>query len=236
MTIRNPVLTDKVARFVILPSLFCHPFVKTACYLRDRLWFNSLPDHPEDTKPLVGLALTRGFVVRCRTGISILRYSLPQHRHSRRTPFVPYPMNTSSSLETAIQILGSARNIAVVGLSRSPGKPAHDIPLFLAARGYDVVGVNPFATPQVGDVHVVPSLDDVNIPIDILNVFRPSADTDAIIETAIIRHQQRGDISCIWLQQGITSTYGAQRCAEAGITYIEDTCIYVVHAYVRDMV
>jgi len=142
-------------------------------------------------------------------------------------------MNTSSQLETAIQILRNAQNIAVVGLSRNPGKPSHDIPLFLATKGYSVVGVNPFATPQVGGLRVVPSLDDVDMPIDILNVFRPSADTDAIIEAAIICHQQRGDISCIWLQQGITSTYGAQRCADAGISYIEDTCIYVIHSYLR---
>lgn len=142
-------------------------------------------------------------------------------------------MNTSTSLDTAIQILSDAQNIAVVGLSRSPGKAAHDIPLFLASKGYTVVGVNPFAVPQVGDVIVVPTLDDVDVSIDILNVFRPSADTDAIIEAAIARHEQRGDISCIWLQQGITSVYGAERCARAGIMYIEDTCIYVVHAYVR---
>jgi predicted CoA-binding protein len=64
-------------------------------------------------------------------------------------------------------------------------------------------------------------------------VFRPTSDTDAIIDQAIQRHADRGDVSCIWLQSGITSREGARKCAEAGITYIDDTCIYVVRQYLR---
>ena len=134
-------------------------------------------------------------------------------------------------MTTAINALKAARTIAVVGLSRSPGKPAHDIPLYMAGRGYDVIGVNPGAVPSVGPVHVVASIQDVPNTIDILNVFRPSSDTDAIIDEAIERHNQRGDVSCIWLQSGITSREGAAKCAAAGITYIDDTCIYVIQQY-----
>ena len=49
----------------------------------------------------------------------------------------------------------------------------------------------------------------------------------------IQRHADRGDVFCIWLQSGITSREGAGKCAEAGITYIDDTCIYVVRQYLR---
>lgn len=137
------------------------------------------------------------------------------------------------SLAATIEILRSARTIAVVGLSRNPGKSAHDIPQYLAAAGYAVIGVNPMAVPHVGSVPVVASLLDVEATIDIVNVFRPSADTDAVIDAAIARRSRRGDVSCVWLQQGITNPHGAERCAAAGITYIEDTCIYVVHRYVH---
>lgn len=139
----------------------------------------------------------------------------------------------SGMLNIAIDTLRSARTIAVVGLSRSPGKSAHDIPLYMSGAGYDVIGVNPSAVPGVAHVSVVASIDEVPVDIDILNVFRPSSDTDAIIDDALRRHAIRGDIRCIWLQQGIISQQGAQKCAEAGVTYIEDTCIYVVQHYLH---
>lgn len=139
----------------------------------------------------------------------------------------------SASLDTAISTLRNAKTIAVVGLSRSAGKPAHDIPLYMAHQGWQVVGINPGAVPAVDAVTVVEHINDVPFSIDILNVFRPSSDTDAIIDQAIARHHERGDISCIWLQSGITSREGAMKCAAAGITYIDDTCIYVIRQYVE---
>lgn len=139
----------------------------------------------------------------------------------------------TASLDTAISVLRNAKTIAVVGLSRSAGKPAHDIPLYMAHQGWQVVGINPGAVPAVDDVTVVEHISDVSFSIDILNVFRPSSDTDAIIDQAIIRHRERGDIACIWLQSGITSREGAMKCAAAGITYIDDTCIYVIRQYLE---
>lgn len=136
-------------------------------------------------------------------------------------------------LERAINVLKSSRTIAVVGLSKNPGKSAHDIPQLLPQWGYEVAGVNPSAAPAVGSIPVVASIGDVPFAIDILNVFRPSSDTDAIIDEAIARRATRGDVKCIWLQLGITSKHGAEKCAAAGITYIDDTCIYVVQQYVK---
>lgn len=138
-----------------------------------------------------------------------------------------------NELQRAITVLKSSRTIAVVGLSKNPGKSAHDIPQLLPQWGYDVVGVNPSAVPAVGSIPVVASIADVPFTIDILNVFRPSADTDAIIDEALARRATRGDVNCIWLQLGITSMHGAEKCAAAGVTYIDDTCIYVVQQYVK---
>lgn len=121
----------------------------------------------------------------------------------------------------------------MVGLSKTPGKSAHDIPQLLPQWGYNVMGVNPTATPNVGVIPVVATIKEVTMDIDILNVFRPSSDTDAIIDEALQRRKQRGDVHCIWLQLGITSKHGAEKCAEAGVAYIEDTCIYVVQQYVK---
>lgn len=138
------------------------------------------------------------------------------------------------SLELPIAILCAARNIAVVGLSRDSSKEAHQIPMDLSRAGYEVVGVNPFAVPDVDGVQVVVGISEVPFQIDIVNVFRPSSDTDAIIDEAIQRHQLQGDVACVWLQLGITSEYGAERCSAAGIAYIEDTCIKVIQRYLSN--
>ena len=136
-------------------------------------------------------------------------------------------------LDLAIKTLRDSTNIAVVGFSRYPGKAAHDIPKLLSSKEFNIVGVNPAAVPVVDGVTVFERLLDVEFDIDIVNVFRPSSDTDEIIDQAIERRELQGDVSCIWLQEGITSRHGAEKCAEAGITYLEDTCIYVVYQYLR---
>lgn len=126
-------------------------------------------------------------------------------------------------------ILRNARTICVYGLSRVEGKPAHDIPLYLRDKGgFIVYGITPFS----GDIEGIPcyaTLDDVPGPIDILDVFRPSDVTDAIVDEALRRHAEHGDIGCIWLQLGITSEHGREKCETAGVTYVENTCIYVAH-------
>ena len=138
-----------------------------------------------------------------------------------------------STLEKAISALRTSTNIAVVGLSRYPGKPAHDIPMLLSRRGYNIVGVNPHAAGVIEGITVYTDLLEVPFEIDIVNVFRPSHDADAVIDAALDRHDVEGDVSTIWLQEGIVSRQGAEKCAEAGITYIEDACIYVVYQYLR---
>ncbi len=136
-------------------------------------------------------------------------------------------------LHLAITTLKSSINLAVIGMSRYPGKPAHDIPVLLSNKGYNIIGINPSAPSSIAGIEVVGGIHEVEFEIDILNVFRPSSDTDAIIDEALARRDRDGDVHCIWLQEGITSKEGAQKCKEAGITYIEDTCIYVIQQYLK---
>ena len=98
-------------------------------------------------------------------------------------------------LDLAIQTLRDSTNIAVVGFSRYPGKAAHDIPKLLSSKEFNVVGVNPAAVPVVDGVQVYERLLDVDLDIDIVNVFRPSADTDVIIDQALERNELQGDVS-----------------------------------------
>jgi len=122
--------------------------------------------------------------------------------------------------------LTEGRTIAVVGMSRSPAKAAHRVPAFLIRAGYDVVPVNPFAD-EILDRPCHAGLADVPGHIDIVDVFRPSDDALAVVEDAVRRRQERGDVRLIWLQLGIANEHARELAAEAGIPFIQDRCMAV---------
>lgn len=72
------------------------------------------------------------------------------------------------------RILTEAKTIAVVGASADDTKPAHAIPRYLQEEGYQIIPVNPRGGRILG-AHVFRSLSEVNIPIDVVEVFRPPA-------------------------------------------------------------
>lgn len=130
-------------------------------------------------------------------------------------------------LTSPLDVLDRARTIAVVGCSATPGKDAHEIPRYLVDEGFDVHPVNPSATEIFGR-RAYASLDDVPRPIDLVCVFRPSAEAPAIARKAV-----EVGARALWLQTGIASEE-ARRIAEgAGMAYVEDACIRVLHTRLR---
>jgi predicted CoA-binding protein len=121
-------------------------------------------------------------------------------------------------------ILCDALTIAVVGASRYPEKAAHAVPYQLLRHGWRVIPVNPSAVEIWGE-RCYPVLAEIPEPVDLVNVFRPSADATEVVRQAI-------DIGAkaVWLQQGIVSADGRRMAEEAGVDYVEDTCTAVVRA------
>ena len=111
--------------------------------------------------------------------------------------------------------------IAVVGCSTTPGKAAHDIPLYLQRHGYRIVPVNPFADEVLGE-SAYDSLAEVpdSIDVDIVDVFRPSEEAGGIVDTAIERVERLSDVSAVWLQLDITDAAAAERAADAGLDFV----------------
>lgn len=123
-------------------------------------------------------------------------------------------------------LIKSARTIAVVGMSRNSSKAANRVPHFLQDVGFTVIPINPYAE-RIDGLTCYASLLDLPERIDIVDVFRPSADALAVVEQAIARHQQRGDVSLIWLQLGIANTQAKTLAEQAGIHYIQDRCMAI---------
>ncbi len=121
------------------------------------------------------------------------------------------------------EVLGLDR-IAVVGCSTTPGKAAHDVPAYLDDHGYDVVPINPYADEVLGRA-AHDSLSDVDGPIDVVDVFRPSEELPGIVDETL----ERGDVTALWTQLGIRDREATDRAEDAGVVVVEDRCMKVEH-------
>lgn len=122
------------------------------------------------------------------------------------------------------EIMDTVRSIAVVGISRNPEKAARRVPSYLAAKGYDIVPVNPFVDEILGK-KAWGSLKDVPDPVDMVLVFRPSEEAAKVAEAAMRREER----PVIWLQQGIQADEVAALARGLGFTVVQDLCTYEVH-------
>lgn len=122
------------------------------------------------------------------------------------------------------RIVRRTERIAVVGLSRDPMKAARRVPSYLRAKGADVIPVNPNATRILGKTSR-PRLEDVTEPVDMVLVFRPSAEAGAVVRSAAARPEH----PVIWLQEGIRADAEAAEARAEGRTVVQDLCMYKVH-------
>lgn len=125
-----------------------------------------------------------------------------------RTPAPPVPA----------AVLAEAKTIAVVGFSTDPSKPSHVAPMELVNRGWTVIPVNP-NIDEVAGLKAYATLADVPVPIDIVDVFRPSSEAAGIAQQAAAVGAKT-----LWLQKGISSTEARDVAAAAGMSFIENEC------------
>lgn len=125
------------------------------------------------------------------------------------------------------QILEDVTTIAVVGASRHPDKPSYAVPLQLQRHGWRIIPVNPNVSEIWGET-CYPTLADIPVPVDLVNVFRPSDQATEVVRQAIAIGAK-----AVWLQQGIVSAEGRQLALDAGLDYVEDQCTAVIRAIHR---
>ena len=128
------------------------------------------------------------------------------------------------------QILTSAKTIAMVGVSsikrEEPSnnirrRPSIIVMKYLQEFGYRVIPVNPSsAGKKIYGETVVAKLENVTIPIDIVNVFRPSKEA-----TMIAKQTVEIGAKVLWLQYGIQNQEAQKIARSANITYIANRCI-----------
>ncbi|WP_207592863.1 CoA-binding protein [Halomontanus rarus] len=130
------------------------------------------------------------------------------------------PVETDTELRNVLE----QKTVAVVGCSSTPGKDAHEIPKYLQSQGYEIVPVNPTADEVLGRP-AYDSLSEVEEDIDIVDVFRPSAEVAGIVDEAL----ERDDVAVIWLQLGIHDDEAVDRAETAGLRVVQDRCMKPEH-------
>ncbi len=130
------------------------------------------------------------------------------------------------------EMLREAKSIAVVGMSDKPWRASHNIGKYLAKVGYNVFFVNP-ALKEVLGQPCYPDLDAAQAAareqtgkgLDLVDVFRASENVPPIVDDVI-----RLQIKYLWLQDEVLHDEAVARARAAGVTCVQNDCIYREHA------
>lgn len=125
---------------------------------------------------------------------------------------------------TIRRLLAGARPVAIVGASHDPQKASSFVGGYLQHEGYRVIPVNQKGGQILGET-VYPDLASVPIPIDVVDVFRPSADALSIARQAVAVRA-----AALWLQLRIVNLEAAELAAAAGLDVVMDRCLKMQQA------
>jgi predicted CoA-binding protein len=140
--------------------------------------------------------------------------------------------NLISDSAGILEVIRESRSIAVLGIKpESHGdQAAHYVPAHMAAAGYAIIPV-PVYYPDVTEIlgqKVFRKLADVDVPIDMVNVFRRPSDIPPHVDDIIAAKPKS-----VWFQLGIRNDEAARRLAEAGIKVVQDRCLMVEEGRLR---
>ena len=125
---------------------------------------------------------------------------------------------------TIQRLLHTARTVAVVGLSSNQLRASYFVGYDLKRHGYRVIPVNP-REPEILGERSYPSLLDVPVPVDVVNVFRAP---DAL--PGIARQAVEIKAGALWCQFGVVNLEGARIAEDGGTTVVMDRCLKIEHA------
>jgi len=123
------------------------------------------------------------------------------------------------------RILRETRTVAIVGASANPVRASHEVWSYLkSASSYELYLVNPTIS-EVDGTPVYPSLADLPVVPDLVDVFRRREHLPTVLEDAI----QVG-AKVLWLQLGLWHEQVARDGEAAGLQVVMDRCLKVDHA------
>ena len=132
-------------------------------------------------------------------------------------------MEKDNHTDDEIRHILSLKNVAVVGMSKHPEKAAHFVPKYLTEQGYNIMPINPTAE-KILDRKCYSSVTEIDQPIDIVDLFRPSDQVLPFVEEAIKMKPK-----IIWLQEGIHNSEAEELARNQGIKVVFNRCMLAEH-------
>jgi predicted CoA-binding protein len=121
-------------------------------------------------------------------------------------------------------LLREARTVAVVGLSDNQQRDSNGVARFLQRNGYNIIPVNPNLHGLVLGERVYASLREIEVPVDVVVIFRRSEFVLEIVEDVIAIGAR-----AVWMQLGVINEAAAARAKEAGLMVAMDRCMAIEH-------
>ena len=130
------------------------------------------------------------------------------------------------SASRRLQLLRSAKSVAIIGASDKPSRASYFVTTYLKSdSSYRVYLVNPRLVGKtvLGEPGYA-SLQDLPEPPDVVVVFRKPEDIPAIADEAA-----EVGAKTLWIQLGIHAAEAAQHAHDLGLNAVENRCIKIEH-------
>lgn len=124
--------------------------------------------------------------------------------------------------ETIDQIF-KMKTVAVVGMSPKPERPSHYVGMYLKEQGYDIIPVNP-GHKEIAGMTSYPSLLDIPVKVDVVDVFRRPEHAVPISEAAV----EIGS-KALWLQDGVINDEAVKLAEDASLLVVMNDCMLRRH-------
>ncbi len=140
-------------------------------------------------------------------------------------------MTTDTDIKQALE---GSRVIALVGASLKEDRASNYVGRYLVDKGYRVIPVNPghAGKPLFGE-EIRASLSDIDVPVDMIDIFRRADAVPAIVDEALDAFPE---LQTIWMQLGITHEEAAEKARARGVRVIEDRCPKIEYPRLIDQV
>jgi predicted CoA-binding protein len=130
----------------------------------------------------------------------------------------------NSNSEEMKKYFEEAKTIAVLGASPDSSKASNHVAHYLKEVGYKMIPVYPKGDTILGE-KVYRSLAEIDVPVDMVVVFRKPAALDAIADAVIAR----GDVKTYWTQLELINNNAAEKVKDAGINVVQNYCAMIEH-------